>query len=1027
MRQKIQDIVRGKFEYDRPVLLLEEDELDLPVIENEIYYGSFHLMSSTGEPVRGIVTCEHPSIRIPAPEFEAAHAEIRFEFSGKPISDSEKEEGVFVVTSNAGEFLFPFSAQTSRHYLSTSIGKIKTLNDFYNLCKLNWDEALDVFSSRYFCNIFHDHTAYYKLLYQSVTQLKCSSHELEEFLIATGKKKRCTFYVEDRKRTYELSDRPLMDSLFVQKSEWGYCDIRISCAESFVELGKKRLKMYDFFGKHTDFMFQIHPERMHRGRNFASITLENGFQKETVVLECILGELPTAHSEEWMRRYTRYQLETSFLAYLLREKPETEWILESIDILQNAMREDPKNRWLNLFLAYLFVKANEQTRAEEQMEIVPRNMRNAKTPLACMFHYLACLKGDESSVNVQARVEETMIRYHRHAVLNWIRLQVDDSLTRSPQRKYEAIRQYMKPDGTSPIFYLEAARILQEYPEFLNSNDDFDCRLLGWMSKKNLLTRELAMRVQGMAQGKQNFNRNYLRVLSKCYKKFADPSYIKSICVYLIHTNRYGEAYFPWFRRGVEQHLKIAGLYEAYILSWSRSLGELPAEIVRYFSMSSTLPSRKKATLYAYIVRNKNRLERDWPDYISIVRDFAVSELQKNHMNDDLAIIYEEIRRMMTKEEWDAVKNGAESCYKVHVGQTDFQAVRVMQNIPEDPMQRTPISGESAYIHLYRSPYVILYEGKDGLLYVPGDECRVSKMLPGNRLPRMDAQEQEIREKTEAEPEETDDMKRFEDLAGPIDEMTDLVLEMQQKGVDVLPQAQQLMMRMLFTGHLGVKHQEIFRILRKDRESEQLLLAYLSVLCRELILYDTPLEGSAYEFLYERLSRKNDNNPFYKAAFLRMYSEQPEDAYEELAEQMFREYIFSGVYLPCFSDFPEEIRMKYLMMGIRVISYRGEAEDAFYIQFFNGTKESFEEVLPGLYTYALKILPGEKCEYSVVDSLGRVRAKESLKVTEVPETFRGTRYGKLGLLGLSEMDPDAQYSYAETCDLVNALFIPTEE
>ncbi len=1028
MRQKIQDIIRGKFEYDSPALLLEEEDLYLPVIENEIYHGSFHLKSSNGQPVRGIVTCEHPSISISSPEFDAAEAEIRFSFSGKAISDDEKEPGVFVVTSSAGEFLFPFTVQTSRHYLSTSIGKIKTLNDFYNLCKLNWDEALDVFSSRYFCNIFHENTEYYKLLYHSVTQQKCSSHELEEFLIATGKKNRCSFYVEGKKRSYYIFDRPLEDSITVKKSEWGYCDIRISCPESFVELGKTQLQMYDFFGKHTDFSFKLRPERMHKGRNFASITLQNGFHKETIVLECIVGDLPKEHSDEWVRKYHRYQLEGSYLSYLLGEKSETEWILESIDMISHAMEEDPKNRWLNLFLAYLYYEAKDYSRMEEQMRMVPRNMRNSKTPLSAMYHYLLFLcETEEDRATVLARVDEIMYRYRKNPILNWIYLRLDDSLERSPERKYDAIRQFMKSGSTCPIFYLEAARILQEYPEFLNSNDDFDCRLLGWMSKKNLLTRELAMRVQGMAQGKQRFNRNYLRVLSKCFKKFGDPSYIKSICVYLIHTNCYGETYFPWFRRGVQQHLKIAGLYEAYILSWSRSQGELPAEIVRYFSMSSTLPARRKAMLYAYIVRNKNRLENDWPDYISLVREFAVSELQKNHMNDDLAIIYEEIRRMMTKEEWDEIKNDAESSYKVHVGKTDFQAVRVTQNLPEMQMQRTAISGDSAYIHLYCTPYVILYEGKDGLLYVPGRECRVSKMLPGNRLPRMDAEEQDIPKKRAQESPIPDPMERFENLAGPIDEMCDLVLDMQDKGVDVLPQAQQLMIRMLFTGHLGRRHNEIFRILKKDHESEELLSAYVSVLCRDLMLKGTPLDGAVYLFLWESLSTGNNRNPFYKAAFLHMFAEQPQENYEDLAERMMREYLFAGIYFPCFSRFPDPMRLKYLLMGIQVVSYRDKPGEAFYIQFSNGTRESVEEVLPGLYTYPLKILPGEKCEYSIVDAQEKIRARESLRILAVDEEFADTRYGILGSLQLNDLDVDAQHSYAEKCDLVNTLFVPTEE
>ncbi len=1029
MRQKIQDIIRGKFEYDRPVLLLEEEELELPVIENEVYRGSFHIKSSNGEPIRGIVTCEHPSIQIPYPEFDDANAEIRFTFAGRSITDDETESGIFVVTSSAGEYLFPFSAQTSRHYLATSIGRIKTLNDFYNLCKLNWDEALDVFSSRYFTNIFHENTEYYTLLYKSVTQLKCSSHELEEFLIATGEKSRCTFSVEGTSRTYYVNDQAMLDSILVKKSEWGYCDIRISCPETFVDLGKNQLQMYDFFGKHSDFSFRMLPEAMHRGRNFAVITLDNGFQKEEVELECILGELVTEHSEEWKRRYLHYRLESSFLAYELGEKAETEWILESVDLLLHAVEEDPKNKWLNLYLCYLYIKARDYDHLKEQFDLIPTNMRNAKTPLAAFYHYLLYLYDGEAEprADVLARIGEVQTKYRRHPILNWVLLQLDDSLTRNPQRKYEVIRQYMKAGSKDPLFYLEAARILQKYPEFLNSNDDFDTRLIGWMSKKNLLTQGIAVRIQGMAEGKQNFNRNYLRVLSKCFKKFGDESFVRSICVYLIHTNRYGETYFPWFRRGVEQHLKIAGLYDAYMLSWSRSQGELPAEVVRYFSMSSTLPARKKAMLYAYIVRNKDRLEADWQDYISIVKDFAISELAKDHMNDDLAIIYEEIRRMMTRDEWDQVKGEAESSYKVHVGETEFSAVRVMQNLPDLSMQRVPITSEGAYIHLYRSPYVILYEGKNGLLYVTGSECRVSKMLPGNRLPRIDAEEQDIREEPKEESLQIDPEERYENMAGSIDDMSELVLAHKEQGDDVLDKAQQLMTRMLFTGHLGARHHEIFRIIQNDHDSEELIHAYVSVLCRELMINDTPLDDSVCLFLYERLTTQHDSNQYYRAAFLTMYAMRPQEVYEELAGRLYQEYLFHGVYLPCFSDYPDEMRLRYLMMGIRILSYRGEPNEAFYVQFSNGTRESFEEVLPGLYTYPLKILPGEACEYSVVDKESRIRMKEIARVIDVAAPFRDTRYGRLGRIGLDDGDAGEAYAYAETCDLVKALFIPTEE
>ena len=67
---------------------------------------------------------------------------------------------------------------------------------------------------------------------------------------------------------------------------------------------------------------------------------------------------------------------------------------------------------------------------------------------------------------------------------------------------------------------------------------------------------------------------------------------VRTICGYLIKCNQYGDVYFSWFQKGIAQHLKIAGLYEAYILSWNKANGMLPNEVLHYF-FQKQLPSGK--------------------------------------------------------------------------------------------------------------------------------------------------------------------------------------------------------------------------------------------------------------------------------------------------------------------------------------------------------------------------------------------------------------------------------------------------
>ncbi len=118
-----------------------------------------------------------------------------------------------------------------------------------------------------------------------------------------------------------------------------------------------------------------------------------------------------------------------------------------------------------------------------------------------------------------------------------------------------------------------------------------------------------------------------------------------------------------------------------------------------------------------------------------LVKNFAVKELEKGHMNDDLAIIYEEIRRISDQQEWDQIKGESEYCYKVHTAGSHMSMVRVLQNVPETIRQRAPVQEGRAYIYLYRQPYVILYEDTSGSLYTAKDSYRLKEeiTLPSNK------------------------------------------------------------------------------------------------------------------------------------------------------------------------------------------------------------------------------------------------------------------------------------------------------
>lgn len=1039
MKKKIQDMIQGKFQHGEPHLLLPEQNLEFPVIENEIYEGSFQLESSTDEPVRGIVTCQNPNISCLSTEFDAKKAVIRFTYYTEQLSEGDVDEGHFVITSSAGEYLLSFRARITKQYLQASIGRIKTLNDFANLCQLNWDEALKIFQSPHFPNIFHEQADFCSLLYRGITCRSNGSHEMEEFLIGCGKKKRSRFHIENTDRQFQVGRDAVNDALNISKTEWGFIDIRIHCDAPFIRFSKMRVQMYDFIGKHAEIPYQIVPRLMHGGKNYAVITLENCFQKQEIVVTAVQKREKLEKSIASRKNHLRFLLERKFLSFQNGDLDSKSWMEESLDILFRMKTLEPDNQWNNLFAAYIYLKNEKKDEAENELKNLPRNLRSQRSPLCAFYLYLTTFGEDAVYIrDVAVRTREIFLKYQSHPVLAWILLQIDEALLRNPERKYNMIKKFASEYSLSPVFYQEAAILLRENPQLLHKQDLFENRLLYWMTKRNMLNEELAFRILAFSQSKKQFEPNFFRVLGRCHKLLQDNGAVKSICVYLIKMNRYGEAYFPWFQRGIEQHLKIAGLYEAYMLSWSRANGSLPNEIIKYFAMNSSLPAKRKALLFSYVVRNRQRLSKDWDAYMVMVKNFAVKELEKGHMSEELAIIYEEVKRQCDREQWDVWKKEAESCYRLHTSGERIANVQVLQSEMKHK-QRVPVYQDSAYIYLYRKPFVILYEDASGSVYAAKDSFRLRKMISGQHIYAPEPSQKIPMTSGEQKQQEQDLREQLELFAGSVKEMYGLIRRAENSGMDVLKYKEQLMIRMLFTGNFLDEHEAVFREISEDPEAVPILDAYVSQFSRNFMIEKGDLPDAARVYIGESLKKSHGLNSYCETAFLKAFTGQPESIWEDMAEKILKKYLLSGSYFDYYSELPARMLRKYLLMGVRVIQYCDVPGKSLYVQMKRQTyqagtlasvisgKEPMVEALPGIYTLSVRLLAKDTLAYSILNRDGDYLYSGRMEQPACVQELDKTRYGKICALSGQAVDSKTQYAYAELNDLAETLFLPVEE
>ena len=141
--------------------------------------------------------------------------------------------------------------------------------------------------------------------------------------------------------------------------------------------------------------------------------------------------------------------------------------------------------------------------------------------------------------------------------------------------------------------------------------------------------------------GKEKYYRESLfGILKDCYQQKSDPQLLTAICSLLIKGNKSGPEYYPWYRRGVEQELRVTRLYEYYMMSVDTEKEvEIPRIVLMYFAYQSNLDYDKCAYLYAYIQKHREEFPELYLAYKSQMDRFVLQQLYKGRINRQLAFL----------------------------------------------------------------------------------------------------------------------------------------------------------------------------------------------------------------------------------------------------------------------------------------------------------------------------------------------------------------------------------------------------
>lgn len=739
VRVRIGQIAAGRFNGTKPILAFSEETIDLSVIEGRSEAGSFVIESTNQIKICGIVYSTNPRMECLNPHFEGEKVRIRYQFNSKGLTEGDTCEGKFVIVCNQIEYSLSFCARITRLYAEASTGAVKSLDDFTRLAASNWDEAYHLFYNRNFLNTIPYDNVYERLTYEGFACARPSGQNMEEFLIGVNKKQPVSISVDKSEEIFMASKEPQSGCFTITKDNWGYTEIRLRTDCEFIKLSKPVLTLDDFIGKTYLYEYIIDASAMHAGRNFGRIYIDGVYQSFTIDItagvrdddDSISGIAVTKDIKECMvgimELYTSFRLKRIVTGV---------WANETISILNHLHALMPDEHMYELMKAQAFIINRQRQEAKWILDDFKHTNPDKKAPIWGYYLYLMTLLEREPSYidNMTHEVELIFYENPDSVLLFWVLLFLRNQYFDDNAGKLKDIKYWVLRGCSSPYLYIEAYYLISQDPYLIKELSVFELRILSWAVKKKALTKELAGAIFEAVDLAGGFDNRVYELLTAAYEICPEAEYVGIICSYLIKGHKNDTCFHKWFELGIENKLRLTGLYESYLITMDdRQISPVPKIIQMYFSYDNKLPYRKLAVLYNNIIAAKETEPEVYHKYRKAMGRFAMDQAQLRHIDDNLAVLYEDMLELgFINEELSAAFSDIIYTHKLIVFDKRIVRAIIYQNEMKEP-QIVPVTDQCAYFELFSNDYVILFEDSRGYRYVKSISYRLQRLMDAEK------------------------------------------------------------------------------------------------------------------------------------------------------------------------------------------------------------------------------------------------------------------------------------------------------
>lgn len=737
MREVIDRILDGKFEYERGELSFSESRIEINLQAGEDYEGSFYLNGDPEYIVNGYIYTSDSRMECLTKQFSGTGEEIGYLFHGKGMEAGDVLQGSFYVVSNQGEYELPFVVMTAGKTLMTSLGEMKNLFHFANLAKSSWEEGVRLFYHPDFEKIFKNSDRKYKNLYRGLSRQYGNERNVEEFLIAIHKKQKVNYIIdEDKLLLVDVEEDISRHEVLLTKNGWGYSYLQVEVNGDFLSVDKTALCDDDFLGNRCHFHYYVNREKLHKGINYGNLRFFNCFMETSIPIEVKMTD--DSYKEgilERKKKELHVRVMEYYGAFRMRKISTKTWLVRNYELMDQWGELDTADPEPKLYRAHLLLtegRTNEAGWMLEQAHNAILQSDRMERALWCYYLYLSTLRGkDERYVNHIA--EEVAFSYEKEPDnwrIGWLLLYLAPEYSMSYAKKWMFIRQQFERGCISPVFYIEALLLIKAEPSLFMELGDFEVQMLRYAAKHDLLTDEIVMQLHYLIPRKTGYEEGLLEILGKSYERKPDSETLQNICTLLIRTNRRGPEDFRFYAAGVEENLRITKLYEYYMYSLDmKEIVRLPKVIYMYFAYHNNLDWERSAYLYASLLKYRTELPDLYEKERFHIQEFAVQMIQKGLINKNLAFLYKQVVSgdvMLEKTDGKL----APLLFSVHVRTADRRMRKLIVLYAKEKEEKSVVLTDGqAVLPLYGEDYTLFLEDGAGNRHVPFDELKKERLF----------------------------------------------------------------------------------------------------------------------------------------------------------------------------------------------------------------------------------------------------------------------------------------------------------